>query len=243
VNAATQRAVTPWLVVLCGAGVIALCVLVAGMGRQVSWGDAPPSREAAGAIKPASMPPPVPLASFTEVWQRPLFAADRKPAAQATGESSVNLGDLQLTGIIMTPTLRMALLQDPSGDKAVRVREGAAMPDGRWTLEKLTPRSATFGNGGERKELALVTAAPAMPDKKNDGRGVAGGPPQLQPPATPPVPGSNMMQRVPNAPVAPVSPSTGDESAQRNARIEALKAAVQRRRAEQAAHSANEGVR
>jgi hypothetical protein len=54
------------------------------------------------------------------------------------------------------------------------------------------------------------------------------------------------MQRA-NAPMpvsdAPPHSSSDDEAAQRRARIEALKAAVEKRRAEQAAPSANEGVR
>lgn len=230
-NAAGQRTLSSWLGGACVLAAVALCALVAGVGRGVSWGEAPPPREL-GHAHVVTMPPPEPLARFAEVWQRPLFASDRKPALVVTGDSAVSLGDLQLTGIILTPTLRMALLQNQAGDQSVRVREGAAMPDGRWTLATLSPRSAIFDNGGERKELTLVTAAPVAMEKK---------------PGAPPPPGSAPpMQRAnPPMPVSepPPNQSFGDEAAQRRARIEALKAAVEKRRAEQAAPSANEGVR
>ena len=230
-NAAGQRTLSTWLGGACVLAAVVLCTLLAGVGRGIAWGDIPPAREP-GHARVVAMPPPEPLARFAEVWQRPLFAADRKPAMVVTGDAAVSLGDLQLTGIILTPTLRMALLQNAAGDQAVRVREGAAMPDGRWTLATLSPRSAIFDNGGERKELSLVTAAPAALERK---------------PGAPPVPGSGPVMQHPNGSV-PLSPppanqSFGDEAAQRKARIEALKAAVEKRRAEQAAPSANEGVR
>jgi general secretion pathway protein N len=231
VNAAGQRTLSTWLGGACVLAAVALCVLVAGVGRGIAWGEIPPPREL-GHARVVATPPPEPLARFAEVWQRPLFAADRKPAMVVTGDAAVSLGDLQLTGIILTPGLRMALLQNAAGDQSVRVREGAAMPDGRWTLATLSPRSAIFDNGGERKELTLATAAPAALERKPGG---------------PPAPGNGPVMQRPNAPMPessrPASPSFGDEAAQRKARIEALKAAVEKRRAEQAAPSANEGVR
>ena len=246
-NAVGHQRLVPWLVGACGVTGAALLVCLAGVGRHVSWNDTPVApEEAAHAARAAVMPQTMPLASFAEVWQRPLFAADRKPGAVASSTDSVSLGDLQLTGIILTPTLKMALFRSTSGDKQVRVKEGAALPDGRWTLATLGPRSATFDNGGERKELTLVTARPdalaKAPENAADGQH-----PQIagQPPAAAQAgPDNRAVENPPQPP--PPGDDPGSEAAQRRARIDALRAAVQRRRAEQQAtqqQQVPEGVR
>jgi len=164
VNAAAQRTLTPWLaggVVLLGA---ALLALLAGAGRGVHW-DPPRPPAPLPAIHPVALPPTPPLGGYAVVWQRPLFSSDRRPAASGpAGGARVSLGDLELTGIILTPGLRMALLHDKSaGDKdgaEVRVREGDALPDGGWKLVELKPRTATFASAGRRTELKLPAGAP-----------------------------------------------------------------------------------
>jgi general secretion pathway protein N len=242
-NAVGQQRLTPWLVGACAVTGAALLVLFAGVGRHAAWNDVPGPQEEAHATRSTVVTrETMPLTSFAEVWQRPLFAADRKPGPVATADA-VSLGDLQLTGIILTPGLKMALLRSSSGDKQVRVKEGAALPDGRWTLATLGPRSATFDNGGERKELTLVTARPdalAKPETNNA---------EAQRPANPGVAVDNGTDaRIVQNPAQPTPPGDdpGSEAAQRRARIDALRAAVQRRRAEQQAtqqQQAPEGVR
>ncbi len=163
-NAAGERRLTPALAVLCVGFAIVLAAEFAGAGRAETWhspaaADALPTT--AGA--PQVLPPPIPLAEHAEIWKRPLFSTDRKPlAVVSSAGAGGNLGDLSLTGIIMTPTLHMALLRDPKGGE-LRVREGAASPDGHWTLKSIAPREATFDDGGQSRQLALTSAAPAAP--------------------------------------------------------------------------------
>ena len=244
-NAVGHQRLAPWLVGACAVTGAALLVFLAGVGRHVAWNDVPGAAEEAHAAHAAVMPETMPLASFAEVWQRPLFAADRKPGAVAATGDTVSLGDLQLTGIILTPTLKMALFRSTSGDKQVRVKEGAALPDGRWTLATLGPRSATFDNGGERKELTLVTARPDALAKSPENAAAGQQPPIAgQPPAA--VEAGPDTRTVENPPQPPPSDDPGSEAAQRRARIDALRAAVQRRRAEQQAtqqQQVPEGVR
>lgn len=245
-NAAGQRRLTPVL----GAIVLALgCTAAAfamGIGQGVRWDDpAPP--EALPALRAAAMPPTSPLNGFAEVWQRPLFMADRKPAAVAdTDDSSSNIGDLELTGIILTSGLHMALLRDRGKDMTVRVKEGSALADGHWTLGSLTPRSAIFDNGGERRELTLKVAAPEALSKDARPGAVAGQPGQPgQPPRPTPAPSGNGVHveqvsgmtgpALPRPVAAPArdTPPRQDDSALQQARIDALKQAVQKRRMEQ----------
>jgi general secretion pathway protein N len=243
-NAAGQRRLTPVL----GAIVLALgCTAAAfamGIGQGVRWDDpAPP--EALPALRAAAMPPASPLNRFAEVWQRPLFMADRKPAAAAdTDDSSSNIGDLELTGIILTSGLHMALLRDRGKDMTVRVKEGSALADGHWTLASLTPRSAIFDNGGERRELTLKVAAPEALSKDPARPGTVAGQPG-QPPRATPAPAGNGVHvaqvsgmtgpALPHPPAAPArdAPPRQDDSALQQARIDALKQAVQKRRMEQ----------
>lgn len=163
-NAATQRRLTPWLaggVVILGAVLLAL---LSGVGHGVRWD--PPHRPAP--LPPArkvALPAPPLLDSYAAVWQHPLFNSDRKPIVDEAGGAHVNLGDLELTGIILTPGLRMALLRDKSagskdGAAEVRVRQGDSLPDGSWKLIGLKPRSAVFASATGRTVLDLPAGAP-----------------------------------------------------------------------------------
>ena len=159
-NAATERRLTLPLIALVVLLAAVLLTLLGGLGRDVQWN--PPRPAAAAANTPASaarLPPPTPLARYAEVWQKPLFSPDRKPSAHAAGGTS-NIGELQLTGIILTPQLRMALLRNANGGQEIRVREGSALPDGSSTLVELQPRAAVFDSSSGRTELKLPAGAP-----------------------------------------------------------------------------------
>lgn len=245
-NAAGQRRLTPALAVIALALGCTAAAFVMGIGQGVRWDD-PAAPEALPPLRAAAMPPTSPLNRYAEVWQRPLFMADRKPAAVAdTDDSSSNIGDLELTGIIMTSGLRMALLRDRGKDMTVRVKEGSALADGHWTLASLTPRSAVFDNGGERRELTLKVAAPEALTKEAARPGGVPAPGQpLQPPRNSPTPAGNGVHveqvsgmtgpSLPRPAAAPSrdTPARQDDSALQQARIEALKQAVQKRRMEQ----------
>lgn len=245
-NAAGQRRLTPLLGGAVVVLVIVLGVIASGVGTGVQWDDAG-TPEPLPAARPVTLPPPAPLARFAEVWQRPLFMADRKPVA-ATGDddTSSNIGELELTGIIMTSGLRMALLRDRGKDATVRVKEGSALEDGHWTLSSLTPRSAVFDNGGEHRELTLKVSAPEAlaSDTKRPG-GVPGQPGQAaQPPHAASGNGGIRIEQQPvsgmTGPALPrpdsgarQAPPHQDDDALQRARIDALKQAVQKRRMEQ----------
>jgi general secretion pathway protein N len=244
-NAAGQRRLTPVLAIFA----VALgCITVAfatGIGQGVRWDD-PAAPEALPPLRAAAMPPTSPLNRYAEVWQRPLFMADRKPAAVADADdSSSNIGDLELTGIIMTSGLRMALLRDRGKDMTVRVKEGSPLADGHWTLASLTPRSAIFDNGGEHRELTLKVAAPEAltKDAARPGAGQVPGQPG-QPARAPTQTGNGVHVEQVSGMTGPAlphpattqardAPPRPDDSSLQQARIEALKQAVQKRRMEQ----------
>ncbi|NII11279.1 general secretion pathway protein GspN [Oleiagrimonas sp. C23AA] len=181
-RAADHRRLTPWLAMVVALVLALLVALVLGWGQQVSW-DRAPVEPATGAHKPvasraATSPPPT---RFAAAWEHPLFSADRQPH-EATGGNGehVSLGDLVLTGIILTPGLHMALMHDAHGDKDVRVREGETLPDSAWRLKSLAARHAVFVGGGPRTELTLKVAhADASAGPKGDAGQSA--PPPVRP--------------------------------------------------------------
>jgi general secretion pathway protein N len=166
-NAANQRQLTPLLVIIVVLLGAALLLLLGGVGRGAKWD---PPRAPAPLPPPgstANLPQPKPLQQFALVWQKPLFSPDRKPIARAVDGGS-SLGDLELTGIILTRSLHMALLHDKNGDKQVRLKEGSALPDGSITLVEVRARSAVFDAPSGRTELKLAAGAPIDAPKNSD---------------------------------------------------------------------------
>jgi general secretion pathway protein N len=228
-NAAAQRRLTP----LAGAAVAmlgaVLLALLFGVGRGVSW-DPPRPVPPLPAMRAVTLPTPPPLQSYAQTWEHPLFSADRKPiVTQSGGSEGVSLGDLQLTGIILTPQLHMALLGPVNAkggdeDKQVSVREGASLPDSNWKLIQVLPRSAVFASPSGRTELKLPAGAPI-----DQQPGSSPSQPDVRPsPAT-----SNPMPPTPHTlePAPPPSPPNDAQSE----RLQKLRAAILKQRSQRQA--------
>jgi general secretion pathway protein N len=173
-NAADQRRLTPLLVVLTTALAAGVLVLLSGVGSGAQWGPPRPVAALPAPTSPVNLPRPIPLQQFSLVWTKPLFSPNRKPVARVADGGST-LGDLTLTGVLLTPELHMALLRDRNGDKELRLREGQALPDGSVTLVEVRPRSALFDSAAGRTELKLASGAPidvASPNSAAGGVGV-----------------------------------------------------------------------
>jgi len=243
-NAAAQRRLTPLLAGVAIALAIVLVLLIGGIGRGMHWNPPLPTPPLPDMRNQAGMPVPQPLERFGAVWQKPLFNPDRKPIVRAAGESS-NLGDMELTGIIMTPGLRIALLRSKDGEREVRIREGSSLPDGGFKLVELQPRSAVFEVSGTRTELKLPAGAAVTPLPKGNTASATPTPMGAVPnPAgdNPNAPPQMQIRHVPPG-VQPVQP--GNQPNQQNAeqaeRIRQLRENIMRRRAQQAA--TQEGAR
>src|SRR5699024_8240684 len=116
-----------------------------GLGRNVHWlppGTAPKLPAARHPTETTDVPS---LQRSAEIWQRPLFTTNRQPApVAAQGDTSADLNNLELTGVIMAPGMHIALLTDSSDGHTVRVIEGKSMAHSNWVLQTLKPREATF---------------------------------------------------------------------------------------------------
>ena len=100
-----------------------------------------------------------PLSQYAEAASRPVFTSDRRPRSfLATGPDGGVVTSAQsqpldfiLTGVLISPQVRLAIMVPKSGGQSVRVREGAS-PEGAsgWRLVEVQPRRAVFeGSGGE----------------------------------------------------------------------------------------------
>ena len=225
-NAAAQRRLTPSLVIVVAIFGMLLLSLLFGMARGVSW-DPPRPTPPLPAMRSVALPAPPPLDSYAQVWLHPLFSADRKPIVTTGGSEGVSLGDLQLTGVIITPALHMALLgpvhdSNNKGDdgEQVRVREGAMLPDGTWKLIKVLPRSAIFASPSGRTELKLPAGAPI----DQPAGAPAGAIPMNGPP---PAPGRSTPMRPMPPPLPPGAVQPNEAQQQR---LQKLRAAIQKQR-------------
>lgn len=234
-NAAAQRRLTPIAGAVVAVLGVALLSLLFGAARGVSW-DPPRPVPPLPAAHTVTLPTPPPLPSYAQTWEHPLFSADRKPIVTAGGgNEGVSLGDLQLTGIILTPSLHMALLGPVNGkgddDKQVSVREGTSLPDSNWKLIQVLPRSAIFASPSGRTELKLPAGAPIDQQQAPNAAQSQAPIPMNEPGPGPgtPMPGNGrqgaMMQPVP----AP-SPQANDAQAER---LQKLRAAILKQRSQQ----------
>ena len=149
-----------WLLAGCAGWALLLWLAaLLGLGNAVA---PTPRISADGSLpqaKPASPDRIGPLGQYAEAAARPVFTSDRRPRSfLATAPDGGVATDMQnqsldfiLTGVLISPQLRMAFLQPTGGGQSVRVREGAS-PEGAagWRLIEVQPRRATFqGSGGE----------------------------------------------------------------------------------------------
>ncbi|RDY68874.1 general secretion pathway protein GspN [Lysobacter soli] len=196
-----------WLLAtVAGWAVLAWLLAVFGMGRHAQALDADP-----GLLRPlpnARPPAPQrlgPLSQYAAIAQRPLFSQDRLPKpfflqGEGEGEGQQTAFDYVLTSVLITPTLKMAILQPADGSESVRVKLGE-VPESHpaWRLTSLDARSAVFEGPEGRREMTL---------RVFDGNG--GQPPT----AVATAPGTNRQQPV-GVPVPPAAANAAAANAAR----------------------------
>lgn len=111
-------------------------------------------------VRPAPDLRPGPAGAYVEIGNRPLLAVDRRPRPfflQGQGDAAEPRAfEYTLTGVLISPGLRLAILQPADGSDSVRVTLGeapAAQAD--WRLAELAPRSAVFEGPDGRRTLEL----------------------------------------------------------------------------------------
>lgn len=158
------RQLTRALAVAVAALAAAWLLLLAGFGRGVPGpGAIEPEPVPALQLSEAQVELP-PSGRFVEVASRPLFAEDRRPepkvleepGAEPEAPPSVPL-NVALTGIIHTPTMRVALVRDNATGRSLNLRERMVLPgeQGGWQVKRIEPREVVFEDAGSQSETTL----------------------------------------------------------------------------------------
>lgn len=161
---AQARPLTWLLAGVCGWALLLWVGALLGMGGRVAAVEPLP----AGALpqpRPATPDRIGPLVQYAEAAARPLFTQDRRPRGflasvpEGEGEAAQSQTlDFILTGVLISPQVRLATLQPASGGEAQRVREGSS-PEGAsgWRLLQVQPRRVVFEGSGGQVTLDLRT--------------------------------------------------------------------------------------
>lgn len=151
-----------WLLAaLAGWALLAWALAMFGMGRQVA-----PLPQDPAALRPLPALPGEPAGQlgpatqYDQLAARPLFASDRQPRpfviAGQEADAGASAFDYVLTSVLITPGLRMAILQPADGSDPVRVRVDEA-PEAHpaWRLSAVDERSAVFDGPEGQRTLEL----------------------------------------------------------------------------------------
>ncbi len=257
-----------WLLAgVAGWAVLVWLLALAGMGRGTEPLPNDPSQlRPLPQLRPQTATRLGPQSQYDQIAARPLFTQDRQPKpfflpGQGGGETEKAAFDYVLTSVLITPNLKMAILQPADGSESVRVKLGE-VPESHpgWRLTSLDARSAVFEGAEGRREMALrvfdgqggqpptVVAAPAgantprpagvpVPIVPPAAAGVAPkaatGPTQSRPVAGTAAPGANAATpaQVPVAP-PPAGAAASDAPLTPEAQMEAIRKRIEARRAQ-----------
>lgn len=182
-NVRSTRLLMIGLAAACGVLVLLMLVQLAGFGRGYGWlvDEQGVQKLDVGNIDrtPFSLPPE---STYSAIAARPLFNDDRLPTpfdanANATPAAPPVPLNISLTGVIVTPKLRVAMIQDKARNQPQALRVGMPLEgdQSQWTLVEVKERSAVFENpASERNTVELETSAIPLP-------AVAAAPPIQQP--------------------------------------------------------------
>lgn len=108
-----------------------------------------------------------PLAAFAVITERPVFNISRLPVIddetdgaddELLDEEDVDAPDVQLAGVVITPTIRMVTLRSSDQPQSLVAFEGQPLEGnyGSWQVSRIDPREITLSSGsGEEVQLKL----------------------------------------------------------------------------------------
>jgi general secretion pathway protein N len=151
-----------WLLAAAAAWALGVAILaLSGFGGRYRLYPDDPSLlpQLPSTVVQAARSPLGALELYAEAADRPLFYPDRKPVQARVGTDAAAQQPLNvvLTSIIITPTLRMAIVHDNTTNKSLRVREGKQLEGGPtgWKLVAVSRQQAIFESSQGRTTLDL----------------------------------------------------------------------------------------
>ncbi len=168
-NARTARLITMGLAGTCGVMALAGVLAWMGAGRGYGWlpeTEAPPVTGVGRIDTDAVVMPPD--SEFAEVRQRPIFNEDRKPTpivdTPPIDKPPVVPLNITLTGVVLTPEIRLAMVRDNAKNEAVSLRVGMPLPGEQqgWVLTEIHARKVVFKNPQEETSEVELEVAPGL---------------------------------------------------------------------------------
>jgi general secretion pathway protein N len=151
---------------------LALAAVGLGALLYLQWSDWPPApaqptappatatQPATGENPAAGLKPLDEKEEYAEVKERPLFRPDRRPptddaegVAAAPPEAPGELNGMDLTGILISPTLSTAWVKDPAQPLPVRLRPGETLVG--WTVQEIGTDRLVLERQGKTDTLIL----------------------------------------------------------------------------------------
>ncbi len=178
------------LLAICGGLVLVLVLLVIiwTLSPSASLSDTDDEKRVASLELP-ELGVTEPIEKYAEITERPIFNESRLPvlelddgdAEEELLAEDVEAPEMELAGIVITPTLRMATLRAKDNPNSLVAFEGRPLEGnfGSWQISRIEPREVTLTSGdGEEMQLQLqihdVKIAeppkPAVPAKETQSR-------------------------------------------------------------------------
>ena len=109
----------------------------------------------------------LPIDNYSVITERPLFNQTRQPTPDGEGEDSepliddsdFELPDIELSGVIITPSLRMVTLKRNDNEQSLVAFEGRPIEAdfGTWIVSSIQPRAVTLtSDSGEELQLEMI---------------------------------------------------------------------------------------
>jgi hypothetical protein len=151
---------------LCGLLLLLLLVLTVLAALPPGVATVPPAESGGEGLQLPVLAEKLPLASYAVITERPLFSENRQPASadgDSAGESlpldePAGAPEVELSGVIITPTLRMVTLKRTDEAKSLVAFEGKPIEAdfGSWQVSSIQARTVTLTSGsGEELQLEL----------------------------------------------------------------------------------------
>ncbi len=212
-------------------GVFALWALAVAIAAWLGLGSRLPAADAV--VEPQPLPTLPVLASerlgelshYPQVVNRPLFNENRRPQPYYIGgDPGQQAASLRLSGVLITPQLRMATLSGEGG-LSLRLQLGGPAVQG-WQLLELSERQATVLGPSGSQVLPLAVHAGSA-DAATDATAVA---PARPGPSTGPAAGTPAAVNTASATPATATPAAEAAAQPSAAQMQAIRARIQARR-------------
>lgn len=111
-----------------------------------------------------------PVDRYSEFIERPLFSNTRRPFQSSDkvplgqGDIIASNSDLELSGITLSETYKLALIRTKRDNAQHRVGEGEELRG--WTLEEVQAEKVVMQNGAQTQELLLIRKGDPLAAKR-----------------------------------------------------------------------------